>query len=250
MKIVSWNVNGLRSVMSKTFAEFLESVSPDVLCLQETKVSREVADSLEIPFKYKIFSCADKKGYSGTAIFSDIEPVSMRAVALEGHPEEGRITVAEFEKFNLVNAYVPNSQDGLKRLGYRAKSWDADFSAFVKSLKNAIVCGDLNVARTPMDVCDPKGARGCAGFTEEERENFEKMLSECGLRDVWRDSRPDEVKYTWWSYFRRARERNRGWRIDYFLVSRGLLPLVKDAELLNEIGGSDHCPITLELESE
>lgn len=250
MKIVSWNVNGLRAAMSKNFAEFVETVRPDVLCLQETKVPREVADSLEIPFKRKIFSCADKKGYSGTAIFSNVEPVFMGAVALEGHPEEGRITVAEFENFNLINVYVPNSQDGLKRLEYRTKSWDADFSAFVKSRKNAVVCGDLNVARTPMDVYDPKDARGCAGFTEEERADFEKMLIECDLRDVWRDSHPDEIKYTWWSYFRRARERNRGWRIDYLLVSRSLLPLVKDAELLNEVGGSDHCPVALELESE
>lgn len=247
MKIVSWNVNGLRAAMSKNFAEFVEAVSPDVLCLQETKLPREIAGSLEVPFKYKIFSCADRKGYSGTAIFSNVEPVSMEAVTLEGHPEEGRITAAEFGKFSLVNVYVPNSQDGLKRLEYRTKSWDADFSAFVKSRKDVVLCGDMNVARTPMDVCDPKDARGCAGFTEEERADFERLLGECGLSDVWRDSHPGEVKYTWWSYFRRARERNRGWRIDYFLVSRGLLPLVKGAELLNEIGGSDHCPVSLEI---
>lgn len=248
MKIISWNVNGLRAVMSKNFAEFVEAEKPDILCLQETRISMEIVDSLSVPFVYKVYSCAEKKGYSGTAIFSNVEPLEMREIALEGHPEEGRITLAKFAEFTLVNVYVPNSQNGLRRLDYRTLSWDVDFRKFIKTLGAVIVCGDFNVAREEIDVCDPKDAEGCAGYTQNERDSFAELLRDDDLCDVWREKNPQKIKYTWWSYFRRARQRNVGWRIDYFLVSRELSEKVKDAELLNEIGGSDHCPISIELD--
>ncbi len=247
MKIVSWNVNGLRAVMSKNFYEFVDTAKPDILCLQETKLPVELADSMEIPFNYKIFSCAEKKGYSGTAIFSNVRPNAMYEKTFDGHPREGRICVAEFGDFTLVNTYVPNSQDGLRRLEYRTKFWDEDLKKYLKSVDSAVVCGDLNVARTPLDVFDVKGARGSAGFTDEERAGMESLLSECGLRDVWREQNPGKIGYTWWSYFRRARERNRGWRIDYFLVSENLVERVEGAGILDDVQGSDHCPVYLSI---
>ena len=245
MKIVSWNVNGLRSAMSKNFLQFVEEYSPDVLCLQETRLPIDVANSLELPFKYKVFSEAERKGYSGTAILSNIEPLSMRAVQLENHPEEGRITVAEFEKFTLVNAYIPNSQDGLKRLSYRTQAWDNDFRAFFSSQKPVVVCGDFNVAHEPIDIARPGSNTQSAGYTLQERQSFTKHL-EAGFVDIWRKLHPQEVKYSWWSYRFKARERNIGWRIDYFLVSNDIVSEVKSAEILDNVGGSDHCPISVE----
>ena len=253
MKIFSWNVNGLRAVISKNFREFVEECAPDVLCLQETKISGDLVETLDLPFKYKYFNCAEKKGYSGTAILSNIKPLDAGAAQLcprggDSHPDEGRITAADFGDFKLVCAYVPNSQGGLVRLPYRRR-WNADFIGFLKSKKPVVVCGDLNVAHCEIDLARPDDNHFSAGYSDEEREDFSELLARVPLVDVWRRLNPDSSgKYTWWSYRAGARKRGVGWRIDYFLVSPELMGKVRNCRILDDIEGSDHCPVMLDIE--
>lgn len=248
MKIISWNVNGLRAVLKKNFSLFVEEYKPDILCLQETKVSRDICDSIELPFKAKYFNCAVKKGYSGTAILSNTPAFDARLIDLEGHPDEGRILCCDYGDFNLISTYVPNSQDDLRRLPYR-RQWNRDFREFVKGLrKPLVICGDLNVAHEEIDLANPDTNHFSAGFTDEEREDFTTLLNDAGLVDVWRYFNPKvKDRYTWWSYRSRARERNVGWRIDYFLVSKGFEKSVKRCEILDDVLGSDHCPVLIEI---
>lgn len=248
MKIFSWNVNGLRAIMTKTFPSLLAVQSPDVMCLQETRMNASVEDSVEVPFKYKFYSHADKKGYSGTAIFSNVEGSRGEAVLLPNHLPEGRITAANIGGINVVSAYVPNSQDALARIDYRML-WDADFRNWLKSMDNLVVCGDFNVAHSDIDICFPDELRGSTGFSDEERSDFDKLLSDVPLVDIWRLRNPDaKDQYTWWSYQGGARWKNWGWRIDYILVSPNLVERVRNAEILRKVRGSDHCPIMIELD--
>ena len=247
MRLISWNVNGLRAAMGKGFCQFVEDEAPDVICVQETKMQEGQA---EVPLEgYHQFWCsADKKGYSGTAIFTKIQPISVtRGIGIDEHDHEGRVLTAEYDDFYLVNVYVPNSQNELKRLDYRMK-WDDDFRAYLKSLeekKPVITCGDFNVAHKEIDIKNPKTNRKNAGFTDEEREKM-SALQESGFIDTFRHFYPDlEGVYSWWSYRFNARKNNAGWRIDYFLTSQALKDRLEDAEILTEVMGSDHCPVTL-----
>ncbi len=246
MKIISWNVNGIRAVLKKNFGEFLAEHQPDILCLQETKISSDLTDGVQIDFPYQMFNCAEKKGYSGTAILSKIKPLRFEKIHFEDHPDEGRILLAEFENFVLFSVYVPNSQDDLRRLPYRQK-WNADFLNLIKSQnKPVIICGDLNVAHTEIDLSNPSTNHFSAGFTDEERNDFSALLEGASLIDTWRNKNPEtKNRYTWWSYRTKARDRNIGWRIDYFLVSESILKNVKEAEILDSVLGSDHCPVML-----
>lgn len=253
MKLICWNVNGIRAVLRKGAFQAVLDLDPDILCLQETKACIDTIPELELTqFPYRYFHHADKKGYSGTAILSKIEPISvkMEFPGDELHPQEGRVMTAEFEKFILVNVYVPNSQGGLARLPYRDKHWDPEFRTYLSKLtkkEHVIVCGDLNVAHTEIDLSHPKTNRGSAGFTDQERANFTKLL-EAGFIDTFRYFHPDEPnQYSWWSYRTNARERNVGWRIDYFLASEALKDKLKSAKIYTEITGSDHAPVGLEL---
>lgn len=250
MKLISWNVNGLRACMGKGFLEFVGEQAPDMLCLQETKMQQGQA---EVPLDdyLEFWNSADKKGYSGTAIFSRIQPQSVAyGIGVDEHDHEGRVITAEYESFYLVTVYTPNAQDELKRLPYRM-AWEDAFRAYLLALdekKPVIVCGDLNVAHSEIDLKNPKTNRRNAGFTDEEREKLTTLL-EAGFTDSFRHFYPDlEEAYSWWSYRFRAREKNAGWRIDYFLVSNRLLPRVKRAAILSEVLGSDHCPVLLEIE--
>ena len=249
MKIYSFNVNGLRAILKKDFLSWVDSVKPDILCLQETKLS-DKDFSIELPGYHQYYSCAQKKGYSGTAIFSKIEPVSVtEGIGVAEHDMEGRTLIAEFEGFYLISVYVPNSQDELRRLDYR-QIWDKDFEDFVSGLKEnkpVIFCGDLNVAHEEIDIRNPKTNTRNAGFTIEERNDFSRLLSR-GFIDTFRYLHPDEVKYSWWSYRFKAREKNIGWRIDYFVVSDDLKDRLKSAEIHNEVFGSDHCPVSIEID--
>ncbi|MFI3290298.1 MAG: exodeoxyribonuclease III [Opitutales bacterium] len=251
MKIFSWNVNGLRSVIKKNFYEFLEEYDIDVLCLQETRITEKDLAKVELNFKHKIFNFAEKAGYSGTCIMSQVEPISMEIVNLENHPLEGRICRAEFEKFILFSVYVPNSKNGLERLDYRENEWDKDLREYLNEqskIKPVIMCGDLNVAHTEIDLTNPKQNRMSAGFTDEERRGMDLYLEQVPLVDIWRNMNPErENKYTWWSYRSAARLRNVGWRIDYFLISPQLQSIVNDAQVLDEVLGSDHCPVMLDI---
>ncbi|MBK1857260.1 exodeoxyribonuclease III [Cerasicoccus arenae] len=249
MEIISWNVNGLRAVLKKGFLDFLNQRKPDVLCLQEIKANEDQIPKLELPYERQCYHSADKAGYSGTATFSTVSMVG-HSTGLPEHPPEGRILTIEYDAFYLVNVYVPNSQDELRRLDYRTKQFDPEFRQYLKALdavKPVIVCGDFNVAHEDIDIARPKQNRKSAGFTDEEREQFTHHL-DAGLVDVFRLQHPDEAEhYTWWSYRGGARGRNVGWRIDYFLVSERLVPHVEKAEILSEVMGSDHCPISLTL---
>lgn len=235
--------------MKKDFLSWVDSVKPDILCLQETKLS-DKDFSIELPGYHQYYSCAQKKGYSGTAIFSKIEPVSVtEGIGVAEHDMEGRTLIAEFEGFYLISVYVPNSQDELRRLDYR-QVWDKDFEDFVSGLKEnkpVIFCGDLNVAHEEIDIRNPKTNTRNAGFTIEERNDFSRLLSR-GFIDTFRYLHPDEVKYSWWSYRFKAREKNIGWRIDYFVVSDDLKDRLKSAEIHNEVFGSDHCPVSIEID--
>lgn len=235
--------------MKKDFLSWVDSVKPDILCLQETKLS-DKNFSIELPGYHQYYSCAQKKGYSGTAIFSKIEPVSVtEGIGVAEHDIEGRTLIAEFEGFYLISVYVPNSQDELRRLDYR-QVWDKDFEDFVSGLKEnkpVIFCGDLNVAHEEIDIRNPKTNTRNAGFTIEERNDFSRLLSR-GFIDTFRYLHPDEVKYSWWSYRFKAREKNIGWRIDYFVVSDDLKDRLKSAEIHNEVFGSDHCPVSIEID--
>jgi exodeoxyribonuclease-3 len=255
--LISWNVNGLRAVLKKGFETFLEETAPDVLCLQETKISADLTPNFEFDgYPYVYWNCAEKKGYSGTAIISKVEPLSVRyGLGIEKHDTEGRVITAEFEDYYLTTVYTPNSQNHdenrrPKRLDYRTSEWDVDFLAFVKALetsKPVIFCGDLNVAHTEIDLANPKTNRKNAGFTDEERARFDAIL-EAGFQDTFRELYPEAIeKYSWWSYRAAARQRNIGWRIDYFCSSATLRESISEAGILPEVLGSDHCPVFLQI---
>jgi exodeoxyribonuclease III len=249
LKLISWNVNGLRAVLKKNFLEFLEQEDPDILCLQETKAGLNDVEQLW-PVTYTTYwNSAQKKGYSGTAIFTRIRPLSITShFGGEEHSLEGRVLTAEFEKFYLVTAYVPNSQRGLLRLPYR-KTWDCDFLCYLKKLeqtKPVVLCGDLNVAHREIDIAHPKTNVKNPGFTPEERSGFQSFL-DAGFIDTFREFEKGGGHYTWWSPMTNARERNIGWRIDYFLISASLRPQLKEAFIRCDVKGSDHCPVGITL---
>ncbi|MBQ4460869.1 MAG: exodeoxyribonuclease III [Bacteroidaceae bacterium] len=248
MKFISWNVNGLRACITKGFEDIFKELDADFFCLQETKMQAGQCDFS--PEGYEaFFNYAEKKGYSGTAIFSKHKPLSVAyGIGVEEHDHEGRVITLEMPDFFLVTVYTPNSQDELKRLDYRMR-WEDDFQAYLKKLdaqKPVIVCGDMNVAHQKIDIKNPKTNRRNAGFTDEEREKFGSLLSK-GFTDTFRFKHPDEVTYSWWSYRFRAREKNAGWRIDYFVTSERLNDKIKEAKIHTQIMGSDHCPVELEL---
>lgn len=249
MKLISWNVNGLRACLGKGFLDFVVAQEPDVICLQETKMQEGQA---EVPLTgyTQIWNSADKKGYSGTAIFTKQVPFQiLKGIGIDEHDHEGRVITAEYEAFYLVTVYTPNSQDGLKRLDYRMR-WEDAFRAYVMKLdetKPVIICGDLNVAHQEIDLKNPKTNRKNAGFTDQEREKMTELL-DAGFTDTFRYFYPDvEGIYSWWSYRFKAREKNAGWRIDYFLASNRLAERLQSAEILTDVFGSDHCPIMLTL---
>ena len=252
MKIISWNVNGIRAVEKKGFVDLVYDMNPDVLCLQETKAQDDqVAEALKDFTDYHIYSnSAVKKGYSGTAILSKEKPLSVSTdIGIEEHDQEGRVITAEFEDFFVVTVYVPNAGSALKRLDYRT-TWDAAFLEYISKLeasKPVIVCGDFNVAHREIDLARPKANYDKhAGFTQKEIDGMDAYTNS-GLVDTFRMIHPDEVKYSWWSYRGGARSRNVGWRIDYFLVSESLKDRVQKSEILNDVVGSDHCPVLIEI---
>ena len=251
MKLISWNVNGLRAAMGKGFLDFFQEVDADVVCLQETKLQPHQIE-LELP-GYEIFwNSAVKKGYSGTAVFTRIPPLNVTCgIGRPEHDSEGRVITAEFADFYLVNCYTPNAQQGLARIGYRME-WEDAFRAYLQGLdekKPVILCGDLNVAHAEIDLKNPKSNRGNAGFSDEERGKMTELL-DAGFADTFRRLYPDTTGiYSWWSYRFRARENNAGWRIDYFIVSERLMPRVQDSQILTQVMGSDHCPVALLLEN-
>ena len=246
MKFISWNVNGLRAVAGKGFADVFVDLDADFMCLQETKVQAGQID-LEFPGYRSFWNYAEKKGYSGTAVYTKHEPLSVRyGIGVEEHDHEGRVITLEYPDFVLVCAYVPNSQDGLKRLEYRMR-WEDDMRAYLCGLPKPVVfCGDLNVAHEEIDIKNPASNRRNAGFTDEERAQFGALLG-AGFIDTWRFQHPGEVKYSWWSYRFNARANNAGWRIDYFVVSEALRDRIVSTEIHDEIFGSDHCPVELVL---
>lgn len=247
MKLISWNVNGLRAIIGKGFAESVLSFDADVICLQETKLQAGQTD-LVLPGYESYWNYAEKKGYSGTAIFTRVAPISVRnGIGLPEHDTEGRVITMEFEKFYLVCCYTPNAQKELARLAYRMQ-WEDAFRAYLTGLdaaKPVILCGDLNVAHNEIDLKNPKTNHHSAGFSDEERAQFTNLLS-AGFIDSFRHFYPDAVgEYSWWSYIGNARSRNAGWRIDYFVVSEKLKDEMADAKIHQEIMGSDHCPVEL-----
>ena len=249
MKLISWNVNGLRACVGKGFYESIAALDADVVCLQETKLQAGQID-LALEGYETYWNYADKKGYSGTAIFTRRHPLSVTyGLGIDLHDHEGRIITAEYEDFYLVTAYVPNSQDGLRRLDYR-QQWDKDLRAYLKELetrKPVVLCGDLNVAHREIDLKNPKSNRGNAGFSDEERGKFTELLA-AGFTDTFRALHPDTTGvYSWWSYRYNARANNAGWRIDYFLVSDRLRESIVETPIYCDIFGSDHCPVGLEL---
>ena len=249
MKFISWNVNGLRACVGKGFLEFFQQVDADFFCLQETKLQAGQIE-LDLPGYHQYWNCAEKKGYSGTAIFSKVEPLQVTyGLPQEEHNHEGRVITLELEQFYLVTVYTPNSQDQLARLEYRMQ-WEEDFRAYLQALderKPVIVCGDLNVAHQEIDLKNPKTNRRNAGFTDEERAKMTALL-QAGFTDSFRYFYPDVTGvYSWWSYRFKAREKNAGWRIDYFLVSDRLQSQLQGAKIWTEVLGSDHCPVELVL---
>ena len=248
MKLISWNVNGLRAVNGKGFPEIFKGFDADFVCLQETKLQRGQIE-LEFPGYRSFWNYADKKGYSGTAIYSRVEPLSVSyGMGIDEHDHEGRVITLETEDFFLVCVYTPNSQDGLRRLDYRMQ-WEDDFRAYLMKLaerKGVVVCGDMNVAHMEIDLKNPATNHFNAGFSDEERGKMTELLNG-GFVDSWRFQHPGEAKYSWWSYRMNARERNVGWRIDYFLVSESLKGRIASTDILNDIPGSDHCPVELVL---
>ena len=250
MKFISWNVNGLRAVVGKGFKDIFAQLDADFFCLQETKLQEGQID-LSFDGYESYWNYAEKKGYSGTAIFTKHTPLSVAyGIGIEEHDHEGRVITLEYDGFYLVTVYTPNSQDGLKRLDYRMQ-WEDDFLAYIQSLdekKPVIYCGDLNVAHTEIDLKNPKSNRKNAGFTDEEREKMTVVLSS-GFTDTWRSLNPDvEGVYSWWSYRFNARKNNAGWRIDYFIISDRITDKIKDACIHTDIFGSDHCPVELDID--
>lgn len=249
MKLISWNVNGLRACMQKGFLDFFTSVDADIFCIQESKL-QEGQINLDLPGYHQYWNYAEKKGYSGTAIFTKKEPLSVTyGIGMEEHDQEGRVITLEYEDFYMVTCYTPNSQNELKRLSYRM-TWEEDFLSYLKALdakKPLILCGDLNVAHKEIDLKNPKTNRKNAGFTDEEREKMTTLLG-AGFTDTFRYFYPDtEGIYSWWSYRFKAREKNAGWRIDYFITSAALDEKLEDARIHTEVFGSDHCPVELRI---
>ena len=250
MKLVSWNVNGLRAVMGKGFMDFFRSVDADVFCLQETKLQEGQID-MDLPGYEQYWNYAEKKGYSGTAVFTKKKPLSVRyGIGIEEHDKEGRVIALEFENFWFVTVYTPNAQRELTRLDYRMQ-WEDAFLAFLKELektKPVVFSGDLNVAHRPIDLKNPASNKNNAGFTQQERDKMTALL-DSGFTDTFRYLYPDrEGAYTWWSYMFKAREKNAGWRIDYFIISNILQNRLKDAAIHSDVFGSDHCPVSLEID--
>ena len=256
MKFISWNVNGIRAVIKKGFYDFINEYKPDIICIQETKAHKDQVE-LKLPdYPYQYWNSAVKKGYSSTAIFSKIKPLAVtNDMGIEKHDNEGRVITLEFKNYYLVTVYTPNSKRDLSRLPYRQHEWDVDFLAFVKSLeenKPVIFCGDLNVAHTELDLENPqsnkttKSRPGNAGFTDEERASFDNIL-EAGFIDTFREFHEGNGHYSWWSYMAGARDRNVGWRIDYFCISSSLKSSISNAYILPQVMGSDHCPVVLEI---
>lgn len=273
MKFISWNVNGIRACVKKGFLDFFNEADADIFCIQESKMQEGQLD-LELPRYHQYWNYAVKKGYSGTGIFTKEEPISVSyGLGVEEHDQEGRVITLEFEDYYFITVYTPNSQSELARLSYRMK-WEEDFLAYLKKLeekkpvifcgdlketpssstqtqkpkkKPIIICGDFNVAATELDLKNPKNNVKNAGFTPEEREKFQTLL-DSGFTDSYRYLHPDTEKYSWWSYRFKARERNAGWRIDYFLTSDSIKDKIKDAEILTDVMGSDHCPIELDID--
>lgn len=248
MKLISWNVNGLRAVAGKGFADIFDDFEADFVCLQETKLQAGQIDMEFLGYE-SYWNYADKKGYSGTAIYTKHTPLSVTyGIGVDEHDHEGRVITLEMDDFYLVDVYVPNSQDGLKRLDYRM-SWEDAFRTYVSGLakkKGVVICGDMNVAHEEIDLKNPATNHFNAGFSDEERAKMTELLSS-GFCDSWRMQHPDEVKYSWWSYRMQARERNVGWRIDYFLVSDNIKDRIASTDILNDVFGSDHCPISIEI---
>ena len=250
MKLISWNVNGLRAVWNKGFEDIFKELNADIFCIQETKMQE---GQLDVNFDGYIntFNSAERKGYSGTAIFSKLKPISVtKGIGIKEHDNEGRVITLEFDKFYLVNCYTPNAQRELTRLDYRMK-WEEDFKNYLVKLDNqkpVILCGDLNVAHNEIDLKNPKTNKGNAGFTDEEREKFTLLLNS-GFVDSFRYLYPDKTDcYSWWSYMGRAREKNVGWRIDYFITSASIKEKIQDSKIHTEVFGSDHCPVELDIE--
>ena len=251
MKLISWNVNGLRACEGKGFSDAFRQLDADFFCLQETKMQEGQLD-LQFEGYQSYWNYAEKKGYSGTAIFTRHQPLNVTyGIGIDEHDHEGRVITLEMPDFFLVTVYTPNSQDELRRLDYRMK-WEDDFQDYLQRLdakKPVIICGDLNVAHQEIDLKNPKTNRRNAGFTDEEREKFTALLNK-GFIDTFRTLYPEQITYSWWSYRFRAREKNAGWRIDYFVTSQRLLERIKDAKIHTEIMGSDHCPVELLLSEE
>ena len=249
MKIISWNVNGIRACLKKGLLDFIKSSDADILCFQETKANQEQVE-LELDGFNQFWNSANKKGYSGTLILSKINPSnSYLGMDIQKHDNEGRLITLEYPEFFLVNVYTPNAQRGLTRLDYRTKEWDVDFLNYLKKIekiKPVIFCGDLNVAHTEIDLANPESNRTNAGFTDEERFGFDRFLEE-GFIDTFREFEKEPGNYSWWSYMFEARKKNIGWRIDYFCVSQILKDKLENAFILPEILGSDHCPIGINL---
>lgn len=252
MKLISWNVNGIRACLTKGFADFFKTIDADIFCIQETKCQKEQID-LEFEGYCSYWNSAERKGYSGTAIFSKKKPLKVTyGIGIEEHDKEGRVITAEFDNYYVVTIYTPNSKRGLERLEYR-QVWEDEVRRYLLQLKKhkpLIMCGDLNVAHKEIDLKNPKTNRGNAGFTDEEREKMTNLL-EVGFTDTYRYLYPEKQEaYSWWSYMGRAREKNIGWRIDYFIVSSDIENKIKEATIYPEILGSDHCPVGLEIELE
>ena len=250
MKIISWNVNGIRAVIKKGFYDFIDEYKPDILCLQETKAHPEQVDIRLNQYPYQFWNSAEKKGYSGTAIFSKKEPLSVKNnIGIDKHDNEGRVIAVEFEDYFLVTVYTPNSKRELLRLEYRAQEWDVDFLKYLKKLeeeKPVIFCGDLNVAHKEIDLKNPKTNKRNAGFTDEERSGFDNYI-ESGFIDTFREFEKGEGHYTWWSYMFNSRAKNVGWRIDYFCISQILRSKLAKSYILKDVMGSDHAPVAIEI---
>ena len=250
MKLISWNVNGFRAILKNGFNDFVLSANPDIICLQETKVHPSQIN-INLNCYHQFWNAAERRGYSGTAIFSKAEPQALTyGLGISHHDKEGRLITAEFMDYFLVNVYTPNSKRGLLRLDYRTQQWDPDFFTYIKMLeknKPVVVCGDLNVAHKEIDLANPRQNRRNAGFTYEERASMDRVI-EAGFIDTFREFEKGPGHYSWWSYIGRAREKNVGWRIDYFLISPELRPRLQNAFILPEVTGSDHCPVGIVLD--
>ncbi len=250
MKLISWNVNGIRACITKGFEDFFKEVNADIFSIQESKLQEEQAKNINFEGYYRYMNCAVKKGYSGTITFTKEKPLNVTyGLGIEEHDQEGRLITLEYDNFYLVNCYTPNSKRELERLDYRMV-WEDEIRKYLKKLeekKPVVYCGDLNVAHEEIDIKNPSTNHHSAGFTDEERNKMTELLSS-GFIDTYRMLYPDKVEYSWWSYMRQAREKNIGWRIDYFITSQNLKSNIKDARIHTNILGSDHCPIELDLE--